>query len=89
MLQILMGTTDSANKVRLFRLPKDSKERECWFRIIPRNNKPDTANTSARKRHWSKRFVTLVYYGREKPKDAPYLFDCAKSNMIPNRILAI
>ena len=53
--------------------------------IIPRNNRPDTTSTVVPKQHWSKSFATLIYYGKERPKDPPYLFDCAKSNMIPKR----
>ena len=55
LLQIVMGTM-----IPLIR----SEEKEHWFRIIPRNNIPDTTNIFVW--HRSEGFETLIYYGKER-----------------------
>ena len=45
MLQTVMGTMIPLIKWAYLDYQNDPEERERWFRIIPRNNIPDTANT--------------------------------------------
>jgi len=47
------------NKVRAFRLPKDSEEHKRWLTAIPRDNIPDTNNTVVCERHRSE---NLIFY---------------------------
>ena len=81
------GNYNFLDKVRVFRLSneKDPQKREHWFSIIPRKNIPATATTVVCEQHQSESFQTLIYYGKERPKVSPSLFDFVKPSMMLTR----
>ena len=51
------GNYDDNNKVKVFRLPKDPKERKRWTDAIPRDNIPESHDTVICERHWPSNYI--------------------------------
>ena len=68
-------------KITVFRLPsakKNADERKRWIQAIPRDNIPDSKDTSVCVKHWP-----IMVYGKLRPKDPPSVFPNIPLSMLP------
>ena len=77
------GNYDAENKAAVFRLPSDKMERERWLKVIPRDNIPDSKDTSVCEIHWLKVYPTIRVHGKVRPRDQPSIFPSVPKSMIP------
>ena len=77
------GNYDAGNKAKVFRLPTDKCERERWIRAIPRDNIPDSRDTSVCENHWPPGYATIKVHGKERPREPPSVFSQVPLSMIP------
>ena len=52
------------DKICMYRLPKDSEERERWLKSIPRDNIPQSKDTVVCEKHWPVNFEKVLVYGK-------------------------
>ena len=78
------GSYDDNNKVKVFRLPKDPKERKKWTDAIPRDNIPESHDTVICERHWPSNYPTFKHYGKLRPTNPPSVFSCVLSSLLPH-----
>ena len=60
------GNYAKDKQVKVFRPPKDLRERKLWLSVIPRDNKPDYKDTVVCKEHWPADYPKVIYYGKEE-----------------------
>ena len=72
------GNCNAENKVKTFRLSRNPEYRKSWITIIPRDNIPGSKNNIVCERRWSKDYSTIANYGKLRPRDRPFVFDCIK-----------
>ena len=77
------GNYDAENKAAVFRLPSDKMERERWLKVIPRDNIPDSKDSSVCEIHWPKGYSTIRVHGKVRPRDPPSIFPGVPKSMIP------
>ena len=70
----------------MYRLPKDSEERERWFKSIPRDNIPQSKDTVVCEKHWPRNFEKVLVYGKYRPAVPPTVFNCIPKSLVPTTI---
>ena len=58
-------------------------ERERWLKVIPRDNIPDSKDTSVCEIHWPKGYPTIQVHRKVRPRDPPSIFPGVPKSMIP------
>lgn len=75
---------DPGDKVTVFRLPKETTERERWKQAIPRDNIPDSTDTVVCEKHFPPGYEKIQSRGgRFRPKHPPSVFDNLPSSVVP------
>ena len=71
----------SAEKVRIFRFPKDPEECEKWINVLPNQIYNVTPHIGICERHWppDAEFVRIRRFSR--PKDPPSIFEGCSTSM--------
>lgn len=77
---------ESGDKTAMYRLPKDSEERERWLKAIPRDNIPQGKDTVVCEKHWPANCEKVLVYGKYRPVLPPSVFDCLPKSLVPTCI---
>ena len=80
------GNYDKNHKATVFRLPSaktNPHERKRWLQVIPRDNTPDSKDTSVCIDHWPKGFKTVMVHGKVRPRNPPSIFPNIPLSMLP------
>ena len=70
----------------MYRLPKDSEERERWLKSIPCDNMPQSKNTVVCEKHWPINFEKVLVYGKYRPAVPPTVFNYIPKSLVPTTI---
>ena len=77
---------ESSDKICVYRLPKDSEERERWLKYISRDNIPQSKDTVVCEKHWPINFEKVLVYGKYRPAMPPTVFNCIPKSLVPTTI---
>lgn len=69
------GNYTKKQKVKTFRLPQNEQQKKLWLSIIPRDNIPNHKDTVICERHWPEGYAKIKFYGKERPRDPPSVFE--------------
>ena len=77
---------ESRDKICMYRLPKDSEERERWLKSIPCDNIPQSKDIVVCEKHWPINFEKMLVYGKYRPAVPPTVFNCIPKSLVPTTI---
>ena len=61
----------SNDKVPVYKLPQNNKDKKKWIAAIPRANLVVSKYTAVCKKHWPENAAFVPVYGKQRPKDPP------------------
>ena len=77
---------ESSDIICMYRLPKDSEERERWLKLIPCDNIPQSKDTVVCEKHWPINFEKVLVYRKCRPAVPPTVFNCVPKSLVPTTI---
>ena len=77
---------ESSDKICMYRLLKDSEEREKWLKSFPCDNILQCKDTVVCEKHWPINFEKVLVYGKYQPAVPPTVFNCIPKSLVPTTI---